>query len=152
MKSLNDALYALTPPSPPQHQSLWIPSDWDAISPIHAKSSSSNDRGPVKIEDEQPEFLVGNSSSPSVKNEDGLMQSTLISDLWNAAVEGLDFLGQNIIQSIRLGRTFQNAAVRLKIWGDDFEFSMCEIDMVLSSNSRLHHYIVTTLGALVTLL
>ena len=80
-------------------------------------------------------------------NEDSL-SSTLVNDLWASCVKGLSILGDQVLKSLSLRRTFIRAAVRLTIWQDDFEFDLSDMELILGTNEYLYEAIVITFAGL----
>ncbi|MCJ1387702.1 hypothetical protein MMC18_000545 [Xylographa bjoerkii] len=134
LESLIDALYTLLPP-------------------LHGYESERYRSSMLQ----QPRTTPGETQEQS--SVDDVPQSASPGDLdsrcfqmWEAAADGLKTLGKNGLASHALRRTFQRAGLRLKLWGEEFDFPIRDIDKILGSSAALYTHICSNLGNLTIML
>lgn len=77
---------------------------------------------------------------------------SLVQQLYESAVLGLEHLGEHYLISLQLRLACRRAALRLKIWRDDFDFELSTIEDALRMNSHLYDTTITMFARLVYLI
>ena len=98
---------------------------------------------------EQIRPMASSASSPEESLAASISRTnSFVKNIWETSVEGLNVFGETIFKSLILRRTFRQAAVRLTVWRDGFDFELSQIEIVLGTNEYLYKALVIVFSRL----